>query len=279
MDVRAPFEHFIRYLVSLGHNVKEVKRTLKIYGFPEISDKYFARVRSEVDLPPDFVGRDRRHAPSIQCLRRNAIAELWFKEEFPYVEKAFDILGKPAIRRIVDTLAATPATFDEIALALRERLGVEISSDTIMFYTRIFCNYGLMTPDELRQYARENGEIWRQAAMDGDVDLLRYHLGLDINLKVGDVIKEVFQLGVMKLRELKHKPNTLESAKSYGEYMKGIQWSAEQLQGSQDKLGELTKALTMTYDEGKDPRYTELLPSPVIRAVESGGKEEKNAAS
>lgn len=273
---RLPYEHFIRYLITLDHTYQEINRTLGVYGFSVIDEPYFAQLKAEIDLPPGFRGRDRRHAASIQCLRRNAITELWFKEEYSYVAKAFDILGKPSVRRIVDTLAATPATFDEIALALRERLGYAVNTDTIMFYTRIFCNYALLTPEELREYAKLNKKYWLAAAVAGDVQLLKYHLGLKVHLKVQDVVQDIFQIGAMKIKELRHRAAGLENARSFGEYVSGIQWSVEQMQGSQDQLGDLTKALKMHYDdESSDPQYEEATESADIRSIEANeGRED-----
>lgn len=208
----------------------------------------------------DFTGRKRDHKESRDCLENSGITELWFQDDYPYVAQAFQILKETRIRQVVDSLAATPASFEQIAQALQDKFGYDIDADVIMFYSRVFCNYGLMSPDEIRSYAVETKEYWRVAAMEGDLELLMYHLGFAVTVKTEKIIHDVLQMGYFKMKELKHLP-TPYGAKAYGEYVKGVQWGTEQIHSSQDKLSSLTKALQIRYDEGEDTIYKEPLPN------------------
>lgn len=258
--MRVPHEYFIRYLITIDQELSSINRTLRSYGLPEIEQTYYAHIRSEVSIPMDFVGRDRQHVPSRNCLRNSGITELWFKEDYPYVAQGFQILKETKIRQVVDSLAATPATFEQIAQALNDKFGYVVAPDTIMFYTRVFCNYGLMSPDEIRTYAEVTKEYWRVAAMEGDMELLMYHLGFAVTVKTEKIVRDVLQMAYFKMRELKHLP-TPYGAKAFGEYVKGVQWGTEQIQSSQDKLSSLTKALQIRYDVGEDEVYKEPLPN------------------
>jgi hypothetical protein len=248
------------YLISLSLDLRGLNKTLRTHGLAEIEENYYNQLRGELDLPVGFNGKDRRHVPSYTALRRQGLVELWFAEDYPFVKNAYSILGNPQIRHIVDTLSSTPATFEEIAAAINERLALHISPDTIMFYSRVFSNFAIMTPEELMEYSKIRKEWWRMAALKGDTDLLMYHLGFDVKLATDRVVNDVYAVGFMKIKELKEMPTSMELARAYGEYAKGVQWAHEQRKSSQDRLQELTKALQIKYEDGEDKSYEEDLP-------------------
>jgi hypothetical protein len=254
--MRKPYELYIKYLITLGLDLEGINRSLLAFSFAQLTIEELERIETELGpIPEPFQPMAKSHKPTQAWLRKQVLYSIWHRKDFPHIEQMFHILSKPRLRFIVElgTMSATP--FANIAALVSDKYDYKVSSATIESYAVYFNNYVGLSVTEFRQDAAERHEYWRIAAISGDKDLLMWYMGIDVPMKVEKIIKDTASLSFYRMKETRYLPSSLFTAKSFGEYLKGVTWSVEQLKEFQEEIERSAIGPAMKNEKFSDPIF------------------------
>jgi hypothetical protein len=267
--VKVPYEYFIKYLISCRQDTTEINRTLETHGLLPITDEYVSKLRIAMSQPNSFRA-SHGHEVSMRWLIRQQIRALWFRHEFPEVLEAFDMLGRPNIRKIVDAMTLLPINQLQISEALRRHYDYKTSPLAVRTYALYFNNFLIMAPDERREYLMARKEPWKLAVLDGDVGLMKLHLGWSAAITTKEMLETIKSIAYRKIADIGQMNASESAGMAFGSYLEGVKWTTEELKQYEAGGSKIFDLLKMRHDETGQEVYQEELPSGHMASLPSG---------
>jgi len=276
--VRKPHEYYIKYLISLGLDMEGINKSLISFSLSPIEDSYLVRLQAELETPSDFRPNEKSHDPTTAWLRKHKIYSLWHEQDFPHVTRAFQMLQTPKVRQIVDIFTLSAYSFSDISNMLMDKFDFATEAASLEAYTLYFNNYALLTLEEIRSDAASRREYWRIAALMGDVNFIRWYLGLETRVTREKIIKDTLNTAYFRIREGNFMHASESLARSYGQYLGGIQWGIEE-SAKLDQTEEEMSAPLLKGTRLEEPVFAGELPEGEVPALSDapvlkGAKEE-----
>jgi hypothetical protein len=168
---RSPAEIYIKYRLLLDRDkpIADVTRDLADELVFVPNEKYAARLRERMSIPPDFDPGSLGHRPSQALLRREGVWALFYPSH--PVRQAVTLFENLRARMDVQTLITGGVEPEVIVQIVAERHRVPLSVRGLAEFARCFWNTRLLTRQELDEYVAaflHDHELSRIAAAPPD---------------------------------------------------------------------------------------------------------------
>lgn len=215
MLVRAPFEYYLRHLITRAYDDDAILERLSQLDIePKPSSDYLAVLRSSLaDRPTPFIPEtgDRR---SLIWLAQEKISGFFVEPEA--CSASLVILTDPRLRRAATLMTAARILPAEVASKLELLYNAKFDDRAIMYFRHYFANFDLMTPASLRIYAKASGDEEVAAAVHGGRGYALWRLSVDEPLDHGGAFRGIARTAYARYMELSahdNKRSTAESAR------------------------------------------------------------------
>jgi hypothetical protein len=210
--VRHPAQNFIKYLLIKDEEISDAKvlKSLEDWGYLAPKDEhYLGFLRQEIaDKPNNFDPLNRVHRPSMNYLREQSVFELFFPTSA--VQEAWDILGEPFKRLIVEQVLMARLDRKQIAHKLNKKHSWHLTAEGLTAYHDYFWNIKLLTWDDWGRFLYGRSAMYEKhlALLSAPPSLAFFHLQLDQIIESKNMIQRAQEIAYFTLEEVSQKPGT-----------------------------------------------------------------------